>query len=66
LLSYAAGGPFTVFTGNKTVFENIDGLSGLAAAGTPNLIARGLVFKDQTSGKPVVVAGRVRVLPTGQ
>ncbi len=66
LMSYAAGGPFTVFTGNATVFENIDGLSGLAAAGTPNLISRGLVFKDQLNGKPVVVAGRVRVLPAGQ
>jgi hypothetical protein len=66
LMSYSAGGPFTVYTGNATVFENIDGLSGLAAAGTPNLISRGLVFKDQSSGKPVVVAGRVRVLPAGQ
>lgn len=66
LMSYSAGGPFTVYTGNLTVFENIDGLSGLAAAGTPNLISRGLVFKDQSNGKPIVVAGRVRVLPTGQ
>jgi hypothetical protein len=66
LMSYAAGGPFTVFTGNGTVFENIDGLSGLEAAGTPRLISRGLVFKDQLNGKPVVVAGRVRVLPAGQ
>ncbi len=66
LMSYSAGGPFTVYTGNLTVFENIDGLSGLAAAGTPNLISRGLVFKDQSNGKPVVVAGRVRVLPAGQ
>lgn len=66
LMSYAAGGPFTVDTGNLTIFENIDGLSGLQAAGTPNLIARGLVFKNQTSGVPIVVAGRVRVLPAGQ
>ena len=66
LMSYAANGPFTVDTGNLTIFENIDGLSGLQAAGTPNLIARGLVFKDQTSGVPIVVAGRVRVLPAGQ
>jgi hypothetical protein len=65
LMSYSAGGPLTVYTGNTTVFENIDGLSGLQAAGTPNLIARGLVFKN-ASGKPVVVAGRVRVLPAGQ
>jgi hypothetical protein len=66
LMTYSAGGAFTVYTGNATVFENIDGLSGLASAGTPNLIARGLVFKDQTTSKPVVVAGRVRVLPPGQ
>jgi len=66
LLSYAAGGPFTVWTGNLTDFVNIDGLSGLAAAGTPNLIARGLVFKNPNNGQPVVVAGHVRVLPAGQ
>jgi hypothetical protein len=63
LMSYAANGPFTVMTGNLTVFENIDGLSGLAAAGTPNLVSRGLVFKNPTTGVPFVVAGRVRVLP---
>jgi hypothetical protein len=70
LMSYSAGGPFYVLTGNATKFENIDGLSGLAGAGTPNLISRGLVFKDQNAGpdfgKPVVVAGRVRVLPAQQ
>jgi len=65
LMSYAAGGPFTVLTGNATDFENIDGLAGLQAAGTPNLISRGLVFKNPNNGKPVVVAGHVRVLPTG-
>jgi len=66
LMSHSAGGAFAVYTGNPTVFENIDGLSDLASAGTPNLIARGLVFKDQTTSKPVVVAGRVRVLAPGQ
>ena len=66
LMSYSAGGPFTVLTGNLTNFENIDGLSGLAAAGTPNMISRGLVFKDQSNGKPVVVAGHVRILPPGE
>lgn len=66
LMSYSAGGAFTVFTGNATTFENINGLSGLASAGTPNLIARGLVFKNALTGKPVVVAGRVRVLPAGE
>jgi hypothetical protein len=63
LMSYAAGGPFTVDTGALTKFVNIDGLAGLQAAGSANLISRGLVFKDQTNGKPFVVAGRVRVLP---
>ncbi len=66
LMSYSAGGPFTVLTANETFFENIDGLAGLQQAGTPNLISRGLVFKNPSNGKPVVVAGRVRVLPAGQ
>ena len=66
LMSYAAGGPFTVLTGDKTFFVNINGLAGLQQAGTPNLISRGLVFKNPANGKPVVVAGRVRILPTGQ
>jgi Domain of unknown function (DUF4382)/Domain of unknown function (DUF5666) len=63
LMSYSAGGPFTVDTVNKTVFVNIDGLSGLQAAGSTNLVARGLVFYDPVSKKPVVWAHRVRVLP---
>ena len=63
LMSYAAGGPFTVLTGDKTFFVNVNGLAGLAQAGTPNLLARGLVFKNPNDGKPVVVAGRIRVLP---
>lgn len=66
LMSYSAGGAFTVYTGTATNFENIDGLAGLATAGTPNLIARGLVFKDSTTLKPVVVAGRIRILPPQQ
>jgi hypothetical protein len=66
LMSYSAGGPFTVLTGDKTFFVNINGLAGLQQAGTPNLISRGLVFKNPIDGKPVVVAGRVRVLPAGQ
>jgi len=63
LMSYAAGGAFTVDTFDLTRFVNINGLTGLQTAGSANVIARGLVFKDPTSGKPVVVAGRVRVLP---
>jgi len=66
LMSYSAGGPFTVLTGDKTFFVNINGLAGLQQAGTPKLISRGLVFKNPANGKPVVVAGRVRVLPAAQ
>jgi uncharacterized protein DUF4382/uncharacterized protein DUF5666 len=63
LMSYSAGGPFTVYTGAKTTFVNINGLSGLQAAGSANLISRGLVFYDPNTSKPIVWAGRVRVLP---
>jgi hypothetical protein len=63
LMSYAAGGPFTVYTGAGTTFENIAGLTGLQSAGAANMVSRGLVFKDLNTGKPVVFAGRVRVLP---
>ena len=63
LMSYAAGGPFTVYTGAKTVFVNVNGLAGLQSAGATNLISRGLVFYDPTTHKPIVWAGRVRVLP---
>ena len=62
LMSYSAGGPFTVYTGDKTVFFNINGLTGLQAAGAANLISRGLVFYDANTQKPVVWAHRVRVL----
>jgi hypothetical protein len=62
LMSYSAGGPFTVYTGAKTVFVNISGLSGLQSAGAANLISRGLVLYDPSTNKPVVLAGRVRVL----
>ncbi len=63
LLSYSAGGPFTVDTVNQTIFVNINGLGGLQVAGTPNLEARGLVLYDPATQKPVVWAHRVRVLP---
>ena len=62
LMSYSAGGPFAVNTGAGTIFENINGLTGLQGAGAANLVVRGLVFKDLGSGKPVVWAHRVRVL----
>jgi len=63
LMSYSAGGPFTVYTGAKTVFVNVAGLTGLQSASAANLIARGLVFYDPKTNKPIVWAGRVRVLP---
>jgi predicted small secreted protein len=62
LLGYVLGAPLTVNTGNSTNFVNIGGLSGLQAAGSTNLVVRGLVFKD-SSGNPEVWAHRVRVLP---
>jgi hypothetical protein len=64
LLSYAYGGPsmpFPVNTFNFTTFANVNGLSGLQAAGSTNVVAVGLVFKG-TSG-PVVDAGWVAVTP---
>ena len=63
LMSFSAGGPFTVDTVNNTVFVNINGLAGLQQAGSANLIVRGLVLYDSTTQKPIVWAGRVRVLP---
>jgi Domain of unknown function (DUF5666)/Domain of unknown function (DUF4382) len=63
LMSYSAGGPFTVATVNQTVFVNIDGLTGLQSAGAANLVARGLVFENPNTHKPLVWAHRVRVLP---
>jgi hypothetical protein len=63
LMSYSAGGPFTVYTGNLTTFVNVNGLTGLQAAGAANLISRGLVFYDPNTQKPIVWAGRVRILP---
>jgi hypothetical protein len=63
LMSYSAGGPFTVYTGNLTTFVNINGLSGLQAAGAVNLVSRGLVFYDPNTSKPIVWAGLVNVLP---
>jgi len=63
LLGYVLGGPLTVDTGDRTYFININGLAGLQAAGSTNLVVRGLIFKDPVSGNPVMWAHRVRVLP---
>ncbi len=64
LLSYAyGGGAFPVNTFNFTDFVNINGLSGLNNAGSTNLVAVGLVFKNQTTQLPYVDAGLVAVRP---
>ncbi len=63
LMSYSAGGPFTVYTGAKTVFVNVNGLTGLQSAGAANLVSDGLVFYNPNTQKPIAWAGRVRVLP---
>ncbi len=62
LLEFSANGPFTVETGNLTNFINIDGLTGLESAGSAEIVARGLVFKD-ANGQPQMWAHRVRILP---
>jgi hypothetical protein len=61
LLEFSANGPFTVETGNLTNFINIDGLTGLESAGSAEIVARGLVFKD-ANGQPQMWAHRVRIL----
>ena len=64
LMSYAAHGPFPVATDNKTMFLNINGLTGLESAGAANLVVTGLVFNNpQNLGTPVVWSHRVWVLP---
>jgi hypothetical protein len=44
-----------------TNFINIDGLTGLESAGSAEIVARGLVFKD-ANGQPQMWAHRVRIL----
>ena len=47
LVGYSAGGPVTVYTGNNTLFFNLDGLSALAGDTTAvPLITRGLLLED--------------------
>ncbi len=62
LLEYSANGPFTVQTGDLTLFLNVNGLSGLQSAGSANVLARGIVLKDPNTGLPQIWAHRVRVL----
>lgn len=63
LLGYVLGGPLTVNTGDGTNFVNINGLAGLQSAGMTNLVVRGLIFKNQSTGDPELWAHRVRILP---
>lgn len=64
LMSYAyGGGAFPVNTFNFTNFVNVNGLAGLGNAGSTNLVTVGLVFRNQTTGLPVVDAGLVAVRP---
>jgi len=47
LIGYAANGPVTVFTGNDTLFFNLNGLSALSGDSTPvPLITRGLLLEE--------------------
>ena len=62
LLGYVLGAPLTVQTGTGTRFVNINGLAGLETAGSTNLVVRGLILKNQTTGAPQMWAHRVRVL----
>jgi hypothetical protein len=63
LLEWVAQGAFTVNTGSRTNFVNINGLAGLSSAGTAPIAAGGLVLKNPVSGQPEVYAHRVAVLP---
>jgi Domain of unknown function (DUF5666)/Domain of unknown function (DUF4382) len=63
LLGYVLGAPLTVQTGDGTRFVGVTGLQVLQGIGTTDIVVRGLVFKDQTSGAPQIWAHRVRVLP---
>jgi hypothetical protein len=65
LVGYSAGGPVTVYTGNVTLFLNLDGLSALAddTAGVP-LITRGLLLEDPNNpGNLAFFAGLVAEPP---
>jgi hypothetical protein len=67
LLGYTLGGPLTVDTGAGTLFFagnsntlTLGDLQSATVATSVPVIARGLVFKDATSGNPVMWAHRVR------
>ena len=62
LLGYVLGAPLTVKTSSATRFMGINGLAGLAGAGTAQLEVRGLVLKDPTTGTTTMYAFWVKVL----
>lgn len=62
LLGYVLGAPLTVKTSNMTHFIGVNGLSGLASAGSVQLEVRGLVLKDPNTGVTTMYAGWVKVL----
>jgi hypothetical protein len=62
LLGYVLGAPLTVQTGGGTKFHNVNGLTGLQAAGSAKVLARGLILKDQSSGNAQLWAHHVRIL----
>ncbi len=60
LIGYAASGPVTVYTGNDTLFFNLNGLGALSGDTTAvPLITRGLFLKDPNTGNPAFFAGFV-------
>jgi hypothetical protein len=65
LVGYSAGGPVTVYTGNDTVFFNLNGLSALSADTTAvPLITRGLLLQDPNNhGNLAFFAGFVEQVP---
>jgi Domain of unknown function (DUF5666) len=60
LVGYSVGGPVTVYTGNDTVFFDLNGLTALSGDTTAvPLITRGLLLKDPNTGNPAIFAGFV-------
>jgi len=62
LFGYVLGAPLDVSTDNKTRFPNINGLTGLQAAGAAKVAVEGLILKDPNTGNPRMYAQGVKVL----
>jgi len=62
LFGYVLGAPLDVSTDNKTRFPNINGLTGLQAAGAVKVAVEGLILKDPNTGNPRMYAQGVKVL----